>query len=746
MTSWREGTVLIVLHELNLDNSPIPRQPPPAGHYHLLDENHAYTPDSINDPNSQVNQVLHVPYFFHLILFSTETVSTIAELRAQAAGGTGDSVTQDHVADPEDGLSVAGPSNIAATPTETRVEDGLSVAGPSDIGTTEETGAAEDPRTPIKNPKKRTPQVDNWKSTQRKKRNTGQEYTGKRGELHEAREMKALPNHRCNRNCSKISEDERKSIFEQYWALGDFDVQLSWICGLVKQIEPKRRYGGDDHQSRRGLTRLFYLNVPGQGSISVCKTYFVGTLGISNGHLDRALKKQRDGHGVPGRDQRGRKTPPNKLPVSDVEYVMQHISSFPRHSSHYTRGHQLDRKFLSPELNLKVMYTLYVEKCIEEGRSPVKEWAYRSIFNTKFNLSFHAPRKDTCKVCDKLENDISSNPANKQQLLKEKEVHLRKAEKARTALKDDSASAKNNQSMNVITFDLQKTLPTPMLPTNEVYYKRQLSVYNLGIHSQKDDVAHMYMWHEGQASRGPNEIGSCILHHLTHNEVGITHLTAYSDSCGGQNRNYKMAVLWMYIVINLNIELVDHKFLVSGHSYLPNDQDFGLIEKAKKKKEHVFVPEDWHAITREAKRKKPRFDVIPMTADMFYSTKPLEEATVNRKVDEDNQKVEWLKMQWMQFRKEDPGVMYFKNTCDNDVPFYKVDFKQRRLSRGRQPKLLEAVKDLPVLYPDGRGLKKAKLNDIRSLLKYVPPIHHPFYDSLSATMDGQQNDSDTASD
>lgn len=58
----------------------------------------------------------------------------------------------------------------------------------------------------------------------------------------------------------------------------------------------------------------------------------------------------------------------------------------------------------------------------------------------------------------------------------------------------------------------------------------------------------------------------------------------YSDQCGGQNRNIKMATLCNFIVANdkYSVNEIDHKFLVSGHLYLPCDQDFGLIEKEKK--------------------------------------------------------------------------------------------------------------------------------------------------------------------
>ena len=66
-----------------------------------------------------------------------------------------------------------------------------------------------------------------------------------------------------------------------------------------------------------------------------------------------------------------------------------------------------------------------------------------------------------------------------------------------------------------ITFDLQKTLPTPVLTTGVCYYKRQLWTYNLGIHSMVDDQAFMYLWNEFIALRGPDEIASAFQHYAT---------------------------------------------------------------------------------------------------------------------------------------------------------------------------------------------------------------------------------------
>lgn len=44
------------------------------------------------------------------------------------------------------------------------------------------------------------------------------------------------------------------------------------------------------------------------------------------------------------------------------------------------------------------MYDLYKEYCDNNERHPVKISYNRHIFNTQYNLGFHAPHKDTCDV------------------------------------------------------------------------------------------------------------------------------------------------------------------------------------------------------------------------------------------------------------------------------------------------------------------------------------------------------------
>ena len=42
---------------------------------------------------------------------------------------------------------------------------------------------------------------------------------------------------------------------------------------------------------------------------------------------------------------------------------------------------------------------------------------------------------------------------------------------------------------------------------------------------------------------------------------------------------------------NVKTEVIDLKFLVPGHSYLPNDSDFSFIEKKKHKRVTLSSPQ-----------------------------------------------------------------------------------------------------------------------------------------------------------
>nr|CAH7729287.1 unnamed protein product [Callosobruchus chinensis] len=133
------------------------------------------------------------------------------------------------------------------------------------------------------------------------------------------------------------------------------------------------------------------------------------------------------------------------------------------------------------------------------------------------------------------------------------EEHLLKAKLARSVMKTDLGKAKGHPNFEALTFLL-------------IYYKRQLSIYNEGIHPGSTDIPYCFTWKEGVAGRGAQEVGSCLVKYINlHLKNGVEHLVLWSDSCGGQNRNLKI-VLMMKTILSSHptLKTISFKYLESA--------------------------------------------------------------------------------------------------------------------------------------------------------------------------------------
>lgn len=508
--------------------------------------------------------------------------------------------------------------------------------------------------------------------------------------------------------------------------MGSFSAQNVFLCGLVEQTVPKTRRPRNSSRPQKSISNHYRFQIEDK-SISVCKAYFLKTLQISDGRMTRAIKKIKMGQ-QPGSDNRGRHIPGNKISEEQTLIVREHISSFPTYQSHYTRAQNPNRRYLPNHLNIRLMYNLYKERCFTNNLTPIKEPVYRRIFNKEFNLHFHSPSKDTCTKCDAFKLKISTldNQEEKRTLELEHQLHLRKAEAARESMKRDAVRSRNDDTFYAFTFDLQKALPFPILTTSVAYYKRNMYVYNLGCHELRRDLGFMYVWDETIASRGSQEVGSCVMKHIQTQASKAKHLVMYSDACTGQNRNLKFALFLMKLAAcpDNSIEVIDHKFMVSGHSFLPNDSDFGSIELHARQRT-IYVPDDWFlAIT--SSRKKKSFHLTQMSREDFKSVFNLEKCVTRRKKNGNNDPVSWLKIQWIRILKQEPFVLYYKETLSEDFPFSSLNLKPAKTGR---PLALNRV-DMEMLYQQPRKITKEKKKDMLDLLPYIPPVHHPFFQNL----------------
>ena len=202
-------------------------------------------------------------------------------------------------------------------------------------------------------------------------------------------------------------------------------------------------------------------------------SFFLDTLGIKQDVVYRALYKLTSG-GIVSVDGRGFHK--NHIRINDetVEEIKEHIKSFPAVPSHYCRQ-STDRMYLEADLNMSIMYRLYVEMQRSKGKPCAKISKYSDVFLKEFNLGFFSPKKDQCDLC----LSFSATPTPSQEQIQEHEDHLKRKETAR----DYKASIKQLAMADTLVvascFDLQKVLPSSHGEASSFYYKRKLSVYNL---------------------------------------------------------------------------------------------------------------------------------------------------------------------------------------------------------------------------------------------------------------------------
>lgn len=150
---------------------------------------------------------------------------------------------------------------------------------------------------------------------------------------------------------------------------------------------PKHCYKKDGIPSRRFFSRNFHVTVNGVDT-EVCKQAFLNLHAISNGRLDRLLKKKQE-IGNTGFDERGRHSNKvNKIPIEKIRLVREHINSFRRKAGFTGKRKPKKVEILPGLLNIRTMYRSYREEMQMKGLEPVCEYRYRKIFHNDFHLDF----------------------------------------------------------------------------------------------------------------------------------------------------------------------------------------------------------------------------------------------------------------------------------------------------------------------------------------------------------------------
>lgn len=569
--------------------------------------------------------------------------------------------------------------------------------------------------------RKRTRNNKNHKSYKYKQLvHKGEERVTVSGKIIPKKQFAATERCACKFKCAeKINVDRQFEIFKSFYDLENYSKKNLFLRSLTKR-EPVKKSSDPIISNKRLYNNIYHL--PNENNIHqrVCANFFNKCLQVSNSKVYEVLKSAVTNPNAI--DNRGKKSA-RKANRSDIEFLKLFIRKFPAHKSHYCLS--THTRFLDPSLNIKKLYKIYCSNCDTDRRNKLSEWHFRKIFNTKFNLSFHKPKVDTCKKCDILEIKIKNSLGRSNVKCQEEKIaHLNLVTENREELKQSIRCAVNT---SIFTFDLQRTLPLPYLSTSEAYYKRKLWFYNLCIYDELKKQAFNYVWHEGIASRGAQEVGSCLIKHFQENLDHETEkIILYSDSCGGQNRNIKITLLLKHFLENWphdNLRTIEQRYFVSGHSYNSCDRCFGLIERERKNYGEIYGPNDYIKIINMAKTREPIFRTIQMKTPDFFSCNTLLKLVVNRKKTLSNEKVNWFNIKQITNQKNDPFTIVFKVFGSENTEQISINSHLNRSFDSVPSRLL---------YKFGRRISKNKFEDIQELLKYIPSNNRTFYNTLKS--------------
>ncbi|XP_046678028.1 uncharacterized protein LOC124365935 [Homalodisca vitripennis] len=249
---------------------------------------------------------------------------------------------------------------------------------------------------------------------------------------------------------------------------------------------------------------------------------------------------------------------------------------------------------------------------------------YRQCFCSDFNISFGYPRTDTCSKCDELtakitglqkqlknnrESDDVAN-INKEitSLENEAKLHKIKADvfyKRKTRAKQ---LCKQSVEHEAISMDFGKNLQLPNITTNDIYYKRQLSMYAFNIHELSSAKSIFYLYPETEGKKGSDDVSS-FLHNFVyeHLDEKIRHLHIFCDSCSGQNKNFTMIRFLHYLVYEAKkLDSIKVTFPLRGHSYMECDKNMGLVNTKSK----AELPSDWIEVFENARKNPFPFKVV----------------------------------------------------------------------------------------------------------------------------------------
>ena len=153
-----------------------------------------------------------------------------------------------------------------------------------------------------------------------------------------------------NLQCADLSPDQRQDLFNSFYKM-DLDSQNPF---LIKSVQSRKKTINTIPQvgkisKPRSVSRHYFLNEK-----KVCKELFLSTFSISNGRLQRTLKKFENNPNIIPKDGRGKHGHQPTNYAEAMTELTQILDNLPKYVSHYGRKDSMleSTVYLQPGLML----------------------------------------------------------------------------------------------------------------------------------------------------------------------------------------------------------------------------------------------------------------------------------------------------------------------------------------------------------------------------------------------------------
>lgn len=270
-----------------------------------------------------------------------------------------------------------------------------------------------------------------------------------------------------------------------------------------------------------------------------------------------------------------------------------------------------------------------------------------------------------------------------------------------------------------IVIDYMQNLPLPHIPVQEIFYLRQLWVFEFCIHNLKTGNAAFY---------------SCSFLNDYVNEFipdNIDELYIFSDGCPGQNKNHTVIRFLMALVASNRFKKIIHYFPIRGHSFNDCDRDFATVKRKIKKTDRIYTHDDYIDLIKNSSNTRKFLVKEVRTSQIidykkwwpeFYKKTVQSIETQKRKVPKD-QKISFQISQYNEFRyqSENPGVLTVSHFIDG---FITNSFSLAKPA-GFRPEL--PTEETFKAYNTKPPINVKKMDNLRSLIQYIPEDKKWFY-------------------